>query len=137
MNELVRATRLLEIDHRPDGWPCVQMGEISALCDLVEDLEAKLQDQTIRYHTRIKDLEVQLQPDRILELEQRLISKEDALCASKLLIEEYEKQNAKLVEALEKIRRWGTDEYDEFCILRTEEAEIASEALKEMEVNGE
>ena len=131
MNELVRATRLLEIDHRPDGWPCVQMGEISALCDLVEDLEAKLQDQTIRYHTRIKDLEVQLQPDRILELEQRLISKEDALCASKLLIEEYEKQNAKLVEALEKIKhtRWTAQPLTEQAIHLQA---IAAAALKEV-----
>lgn len=32
-NDLIERMRLLEVDHEPDGWPAVQMRDISALCD--------------------------------------------------------------------------------------------------------
>jgi len=35
---LVSRMRGLEIDHPPDGWPAVQMEEISSLCNLIEKL---------------------------------------------------------------------------------------------------
>lgn len=37
--ELINRMRLLEEDHEPEGWPAVQMKDISALCDAVEHLE--------------------------------------------------------------------------------------------------
>jgi hypothetical protein len=36
ITELVSMMRLLEQDHDPDGWPAVQMKDISALCDAIE-----------------------------------------------------------------------------------------------------
>lgn len=39
MNTL-ETLRSLEADHAPDGWPAVQMKQISALCDEVERLRA-------------------------------------------------------------------------------------------------
>ena len=34
---LISRMRGLEIDHGPDGWPAIQMKDISALCNLVEN----------------------------------------------------------------------------------------------------
>ena len=31
--KLLKRMRLLEVDHAPDGWPAVQMRDITALCD--------------------------------------------------------------------------------------------------------
>lgn len=36
MNDLIKRLRLLEQDHEPDGWPAVQMKDISTLLDMVE-----------------------------------------------------------------------------------------------------
>lgn len=36
LDALVGALRLLEFDHEPDGWPAVQMKDISELLDLVD-----------------------------------------------------------------------------------------------------
>lgn len=36
MSDLIERMRSLEQDHEPDGWPAVQMRDISALCDVVE-----------------------------------------------------------------------------------------------------
>ena len=36
MSDLIERMRSLEQDHEPDGWPAVQMRDLSALCDLVE-----------------------------------------------------------------------------------------------------
>lgn len=37
VDELVRSCRLLEADHEPDGWPAIQMWQISALCKAIEE----------------------------------------------------------------------------------------------------
>ena len=39
LDELLARMRLLEIDHEPEGWPAVQMREITALCDEIDRLE--------------------------------------------------------------------------------------------------
>ena len=39
VQRIVSRMRLLEKDHDPDGWPAVQMKDISALCDLLEELD--------------------------------------------------------------------------------------------------
>ena len=36
-NEFTKDFRLLEKDHEPEGWPAIQMRDISQLCDLVEN----------------------------------------------------------------------------------------------------
>jgi hypothetical protein len=36
MNDLIERMRLLERDHEPDGWPAVQMRDITALLDALE-----------------------------------------------------------------------------------------------------
>lgn len=36
--KLIAKMRMLESDHEPDGWPAVQMQEISALCDTIEQM---------------------------------------------------------------------------------------------------
>ena len=36
IDDLISTLRGLEIDHEPEGWPAVQMKEITALCDAVE-----------------------------------------------------------------------------------------------------
>jgi len=38
MNELVSKCRALALDHEPDGWPAIQMRDVSALCDAVESV---------------------------------------------------------------------------------------------------
>ena len=40
-SDLIECMRLLEKDHRPDGWPTVQMQDITLLCDRIEALEAE------------------------------------------------------------------------------------------------
>jgi hypothetical protein len=37
MNNLIHRMRTFELDHAPDGWPAVQMRDITALCDALED----------------------------------------------------------------------------------------------------
>ena len=37
--KLLKRLRLLEADHTPDGWPAVQMKDISALCDELERMQ--------------------------------------------------------------------------------------------------
>ena len=34
--DIVSRMRALEADHKPDGWPAVQMCDISTLCDIIE-----------------------------------------------------------------------------------------------------
>ena len=34
--ELIERMRVLEIDHEPNGWPAIQMRDISAMCDAIE-----------------------------------------------------------------------------------------------------
>ena len=36
-NKLLARLRLLEKDHQPNGWPAVQMKDISTLCNMVEN----------------------------------------------------------------------------------------------------
>ena len=37
LESLIKRCRLLEIDHKPDGWPAIQMQDVSMLCDAVEN----------------------------------------------------------------------------------------------------
>lgn len=39
--ELIERLRVLEIDHEPNGWPAIQMRDISAMCDAIESLLAE------------------------------------------------------------------------------------------------
>jgi len=41
-HDLVKRMRVLEVDHGPDGWPAVQMRDISALCDEVDRLRKEV-----------------------------------------------------------------------------------------------
>ena len=36
--ELIERMRGFEIDHEPNGWPAIQMRDISAMCDVIESL---------------------------------------------------------------------------------------------------
>jgi hypothetical protein len=36
LNDLIERMRALETDHSPDGWPAVQMRDITALCDEID-----------------------------------------------------------------------------------------------------
>jgi len=36
INKIIESCRLLEQDHEPDGYPAIQMKDISLLCDAVE-----------------------------------------------------------------------------------------------------
>lgn len=44
VDSVVSRMRLLEKDHTPDGWPAVQMKDISALCDIAEIVAGLLSD---------------------------------------------------------------------------------------------
>jgi len=35
-NELIERLRVLEQDHKPDGWPAIQMRDVTALLDTIE-----------------------------------------------------------------------------------------------------
>ena len=41
-SSLVERLRLLEADHEPDGWPAVQLRDITALCSEIDRLRAAL-----------------------------------------------------------------------------------------------
>ena len=47
--KLLARMRALEADHSPDGWPAVQMRDITALCDAVDTLQQRY--DTLK-HTR-------------------------------------------------------------------------------------
>ena len=38
VEQLVSSCREYEIDHEPDGWPAIQMRDVSALCDAVDSV---------------------------------------------------------------------------------------------------
>ena len=38
IDQLLARMRLLEKDHSPEGWPAVQMKDVTALCDEIERL---------------------------------------------------------------------------------------------------
>lgn len=40
--ELIARLRSFETDHKPEGWPAIQMRDVSALLDAIEALEAQL-----------------------------------------------------------------------------------------------
>ena len=42
MSDLINRMRLLELDHPPEGWPAVQTRDISALCDALEQAQARV-----------------------------------------------------------------------------------------------
>lgn len=41
--ELITRLRSLETDHKPEGWPAIQMRDVSALLDAIEALEAEVE----------------------------------------------------------------------------------------------
>ena len=45
MDDLIQRMRALEADHAPDGWPAVQMRDISALCAEVEARNGQVDKQ--------------------------------------------------------------------------------------------
>ena len=42
LGPLVERLRLLEIDSEPDGWPCVQMRDVTALLDVVDAMRREI-----------------------------------------------------------------------------------------------
>ncbi len=44
LTDIISRMRLLEADHKPDGWPAVRMCEITALCNMIEEDRDKLED---------------------------------------------------------------------------------------------
>ncbi|MCD1628294.1 hypothetical protein [Marinobacter shengliensis] len=56
MDDLIERMRTLEQDHEPDGWPAVQMRDISALCDALE--AARAQSVTVPM-TRIAEKKIE------------------------------------------------------------------------------
>ena len=47
--DIVSRMRALEADHKPDGWPAVQMRDISTLCDLVKSERERIAELTTGY----------------------------------------------------------------------------------------
>jgi len=88
-NALIMKMRILQEDHEPDGWPAVQMKEITNLCNYTNELEQQktasedmlvaqinsMVNQLDRAEARVKELE-QAEPgvlmEKIAELEQQL-----------------------------------------------------------------
>jgi hypothetical protein len=44
LTALVERMRRLERDHEPDGWPCVQMEDVSSLCEWLERYDVVVRD---------------------------------------------------------------------------------------------
>ena len=40
IEERLERLRSLEIDHTPDGWPCIQMKDVSFLLDVIERMKS-------------------------------------------------------------------------------------------------
>ena len=60
-HDLIEKMQILEIDHTPDGWPPVRMGEISRLAKMYTDLRVTVE-------TFLRDLdahEARVQPSEI------------------------------------------------------------------------
>ena len=58
MNDVIDNLLLLEVDHDPDGWPAVQMREISEVCERAKKAEAEraeLQQQLLAEHQECVD----------------------------------------------------------------------------------
>ena len=45
--DIISKMRALESDHKPDGWPAVQMCEITALCNMIEEDRDRLENDGI------------------------------------------------------------------------------------------
>ena len=54
MIELTERLRSFEADHKPNGWPAIQMRDVSALIDRIEHLERVLllAKMALEYHTQ-------------------------------------------------------------------------------------
>lgn len=48
--DIVSKMRALEADHTPDGWPAVQMCEISVLCNMIEEDRNRLESDGVTCH---------------------------------------------------------------------------------------
>ena len=44
VQEIITKVRLMEIDHTPDGYPAIQMREVSALADALELSESRVSE---------------------------------------------------------------------------------------------
>ncbi len=42
---IIKRLRLLEMDHDPEGWPCVTMKELTLLLDIIEREQCTLTDK--------------------------------------------------------------------------------------------
>lgn len=58
--QLIKRMRLLEQDHKPDGYPAVQMRDISALLDMLESDRVPLTEDAIHslYETEIAGIQL-------------------------------------------------------------------------------
>ncbi|MBA57014.1 MAG: hypothetical protein CMK89_21405 [Pseudomonadales bacterium] len=54
MSELLEQMKLLNEDHKPDGWPAVRMSEINELIEIIE----KKSEQLAKANERVKELEL-------------------------------------------------------------------------------
>lgn len=50
---LIERMRAFEADHVPDGWPCIRMRDITALCDAVEAARAAALEEAAEVCERI------------------------------------------------------------------------------------
>lgn len=75
IDEIIKAMRLLELDHEPKGWPAVQMRDITAMCDEIERLRPKTNEE---FHTKCHDCGRFLKMERWVRKDDP--SKEYALC---------------------------------------------------------
>lgn len=60
MEELLMRMRLLEVDHEPDGWPAVEMRDITALLDEI-DRRCIKQDRVNNLEKALRDTLRQLE----------------------------------------------------------------------------
>ena len=56
LEAVVRRLRLMDADHAPDGYPAVQMRDISALCEYVESLEEAISRLLVTHCDRCRTL---------------------------------------------------------------------------------
>jgi hypothetical protein len=47
MSEFIERVRMLELDHEPNGWPAIQMRDLSAAAEEIERLQAEVSRLTM------------------------------------------------------------------------------------------
>ena len=64
MSELLEQMKLLNEDHKPDGWPAVRMSEINELIEIIE----KKSEQLAKASERVEELEKELATKELLHV---------------------------------------------------------------------